>query len=246
MSYLNQINTMHLNYLTPLSKWRVMDLESLRKEAHGPNYNSFARIIRKLEKAQILQGYRHPFSKKKYVFYSTSMQKQIQEEGNAKTISKENLIHDIKVTEISKSFLAAGWIEKVILEHQLLGIKSFKSQYKVIPDAMYTFEKDKFFYDLAFELELTQKCKSRIKEKAKQYMVSSKYDYVVFFFPRKQMMNTYMKTIEEEVGAKNMNKFLFVTDEKLVMEEVNLETLECIYQGRQIKLRELFEGLGVV
>jgi hypothetical protein len=221
-----------------------MDLESLRKEAHGPNYKSFTRIIRRLEKANILHGYRHPFNKKKYVYYSSKAQKELQEEKGFKTISKDSLIHDIKVTEISKKFLELRWIDQVMLEHQLLGIDCFKSLYKIIPDAMFTLANGKRSYNLAFELELTQKSKSRIKEKAKQFLISPKYDYMLFFFSQKSLMESYMRTIKEEVGSDGIGKFIFIHAEDLRIKEVELEKLKCSYKDKEFKLEELFSTLS--
>ena len=78
MSKVINISSAHLNYLIPLLKWRVMDLESLRTECfHAPKYKNFYRIIRALERDKILEGYRDPFNRKKYVYLSSFGEDQI-------------------------------------------------------------------------------------------------------------------------------------------------------------------------
>src|SRR5690606_34837540 len=114
-------NSVHLSYLSPLLKWRVMDLESLRKECfHEPEYFNFCRIVRSLEKSKILESYRHPFNRKKYVYLGPFGEGQLSIKENPTAVSKETLIHDIKVSEITRSFINLGWVENAELEHQLM------------------------------------------------------------------------------------------------------------------------------
>ena len=72
MTKINHINSIYMNYLTPLQKWRIMDLESLRRECDTePNYHHFARIIRKMEKEKIIESFKHRFNGKKYIYLSS-------------------------------------------------------------------------------------------------------------------------------------------------------------------------------
>ena len=58
MTKITHLNSIYMNYLTPLQTWRIMDLESLRRECDTePNYNNFARIIRKMEKENIVESF---------------------------------------------------------------------------------------------------------------------------------------------------------------------------------------------
>ncbi|MEK6626252.1 MAG: replication-relaxation family protein, partial [Bdellovibrionota bacterium] len=176
MSKVINISSAHLNYLSPLLKWRVMDLESLRRECfHAPKYKNFYRIIRALERDKILEGYRDPFNRKKYVYLSSFGEDQISHKENPTAISKDTLIHDIKVSEIAMAFFHLGWAFDVELEHQLHDKRNFKVTYKIIPDALLHCEKNGAKFKIALEVELSRKNSQRIVEKARQYLESSYY-----------------------------------------------------------------------
>ena len=243
MKDLKHLNSVYMNYLTPLLKWRVMDLESLRSECDAnPNYSHFARVIRKMEKANVLEGYKHRFNGKKYIFFSPFGESQVAKEKNATAISKDSLIHDIKVSEIARNFIKYGWIDQITLEHELQNKRDFRAVYKVIPDALLETQRDGKKVQIAFELELTQKHKQRIKEKAKQYIINSRYDYIIYFFSKEPVMKTYIEDISEVVGEKNIGKFLFVTDKAMTAKVTDLEKLEGICHGQKVLISKFLMG----
>ena len=243
MSEFNHLNSVYINYLTPLIKWRVMDLESLRRECvTTPTYSHFARVIRKMEKVQVVQGYRHPFNGKKYIFFSSLGEKQVAHKSNSTAISKESLIHDIKVSEIARNFKALGWVDSIQLEHELTNKRDFRAAYKVIPDALMEVTKAKHRYQLALELELTQKNKQRIREKAKQFIISTQYDYVLYFFSKESVAKTYRQEILSAVGEKNLHKFIFVTDQFMTAQESKLQDLTAYIKDRPMKLSAIFNS----
>ena len=144
------LSSLHLNYLTPLLKWRVMDLESLRKECvRAPQYKSFQRTIRNLEKKKILEGYRDPYSRKKFVYLSSIGEGQLSLKENPTALSGETLIHDLKVSEITRFFHNEDRVDDVELEHQIHDKRNFKLTYKIIPDAILYLEKKKHKYKIA-------------------------------------------------------------------------------------------------
>ena len=243
MQKINHLNSVYMNYRTPLLKWRVMDLESLRRECDaGPNYQHFARVIRMMEKANIVEGYKHRFNGKKYIYLSPFGEGQVASEKNPTAISKDSLIHDIKVSEIARNFMNFGWIDHILLEHHLLNKRDFRAVYKVIPDALLESMRNGKKIKCAFELELTQKNKQRIKEKVKQYMISSRYDYIIYFFSKESVMNTYMSVVKDIVGEKNLDRFLFVTDKAMTAKETNLDSLYGICNDEKVLVSEFLIG----
>ena len=163
MSKISQINSIYMNYLTPLQKWRIMDLESLRRECDAePNYHHFARIIRKMEKEKIIESFKHRFNGKKYIYFSSFGERLIASTKNPTAISKDFVIHDMKVTEIANCFLKRDWVDEVELEHELTNKRDFRQTYKVIPDALMKINTATPKLKIALEIELTQKQKSRI------------------------------------------------------------------------------------
>lgn len=246
MSNINHLNSVYLNYLTPLMKWRILDLESLRRECESnPSYYHFSRVIRKMEKEKIVEAYRHRFNGKKYIFFSSFGERQVAGEKNATAISKDSLIHDLKVSEIAKNLSKLNGVDNVMLEHELQNKRDFRTTYKVIPDAIIELTNNNLRCNMVLELELTQKNKQRIKEKAKQFMLSSKYDYVIYIFSKPTMMKTYIEEISRTVGEKYIDRFLFATDIQLTSNETNLMELDLYQRGKKLKFDDfLLQQLG--
>jgi hypothetical protein len=236
------LNSLHLNYLTPLLKWRVMDLESLRKECFRvTNYKNFHRIIRNLEKEKILDGYRDPHSRKKFVFLSPFGEGELSLKENPTALSSETLIHDLKVSEITRSLLTENWIDDVELEHQIHDKRNFKLTYKIIPDAILYVEKKGHKFQIAFELELTRKSNQRLIEKMKQYEDSSFYHYVMYLFPSQNLMEKYIAQAEEILGKDRMSKFMFFCHPEMSSSIHKPEEIHGVFQGKKISLGDVFQ-----
>lgn len=241
MSTINHLNSVYLNYLNPLLKWRVMNLESLRQECHTvPNYFNFCKIIRTMEKAKILEGYRHPFNRKKYVYLSSFGEGQLSLTENPSSVSKETLIHDIKVSEIGKSFIDLGWMNSIQLEHELHNKRNFRITYKIIPDALLEGIKNGVNFKVALEVELSRKSNPRILEKARQYAASTYYNYVMYFFSKRNFMEKYIEIIKNGVSEEDFNRFMFFFDETMGMSPTDLIEMQGFFKGRGVKLSEVF------
>ena len=241
MAHINHLNTIHLNYLNPLLKWRVMNLESLRQECTNvPNYFNFCKIIRSLEKAKILEGYRHPFNRKKYVYLSSFGEGQLSLTENPSSVSKETLIHDIKVSEIGKSFVDLGWMNNIQLEHELHNKRNFRVTYKIIPDALLEGIKKGVSYKVALEVELSRKSNPRILEKARQYAASNYYNYVMYIFSKRNYMEKYIEIIKSGVNAEDFNRFMFFIDETMSANPTDLSEMEGYFKDKRVKLSEVF------
>ena len=236
------LNSVHLNYLEPLLKWRVLDLESLRKESYrAPTYKNFQRIIRSLEKQKILEGYRDPFNRKKYVYLSSFGEGKLALDENPTALSKDTLIHDIKVTEIAKAMLEEGWILDADLEHRINDKRNFRTIYNIIPDAVLHGCKAGVNYKIAMELELSRKNNQRIVEKVAQYLQGSQFNYVLYLFPKKSLLEKYVEVIKEKLGDNGLERLMFFYDDRLTAETSKIGEWDGIFKGRKLKLRELFE-----
>jgi len=241
MSEILNLSSLHLNYLTPLLKWRVMDLESLRKEClSAPKYKSFHRIIRSLEKKKILEGYRDPFSRKKFIYLSSFGEGQLSLKENPTALSKDTLIHDIRVSEITKALLDESWVDDVELEHQIQDKRAFKVEYKIIPDAILYFERKGHKYRVALELELTRKNNQRLTEKIKQYESSGYYHYVIYIFPTIALMEKYIEVIKEKLGEESLLKFMFFCHERLTNNACDFTAINGTFRGKKVGFGEVF------
>lgn len=236
------LNSLHLNYLTPLLKWRVMDVNSLRKECfRATKYHNFCRVIRNFERDKILEGYRDPHSRKKFVFFSSSGERLLSVKENPTAISNETVIHDSKVSEITHYLYSSGRVDDVELEHEIHDKRNFKTVYKIIPDAILYIEKRGHKYKIAFELELNRKSNPRIVEKMKQYEDSTFYSYAMYLFPTKKLMETYIGLAEEKLGKASMSKFMFFYHPDISSGNHPLEEIKGELQGKEISLADVLK-----
>ena len=164
--------------------------------------SNFCRVIRGLENKKILEAYRDPFNRKKYVYLSSFGEGQLSNNENPTSVSRDTLIHDIKVSEIAKAFCDRGWASEVELEHQLHDKRNFKVTYKIIPDALFHGEKKEGKFKIALEVELSRKNNQRIVEKARQYMDSSYYNYVLYFFSKEISCSNTLNSLKRSLGRK--------------------------------------------
>jgi hypothetical protein len=194
-----------------------------------------------LEKEKILQGYRDPHSRKKFVYLSSIGEGHLSLKENPTAISSETLMHDLKVSEITRCLQNEGWVDEVELEHQIHDKRNFKSSYNIIPDAILYLEKKEHRYKIAFELELTRKSNQRLSEKMQQYESSSFYHYVMYFFPSETLMQKYIAQAEEKIGKARMGKFMFFFQPNLSSGQYLPESIKGIYQDREITLSEVLK-----
>lgn len=233
-------NHEHLSYIEPLSKWRVLDIQSLLKESpRSPNYKSFTRILRKLEAAQLVKAWLDPISKKKFLYLTSFGEKVISDGENPSSIQDDNLSHDIKTTSFVKELLDAGWISKGELEHNLTNKANFHTSHKLIPDAVVYFNKNGFEYKMAIEIELTRKSNTRIIEKIKQYFAEEHYHLVSYVFPTASLMEKYRNVLLDNFGDAFFKKIILLHHAPLVTTASVLNEIKGVYQGKEVFLREL-------
>ncbi len=231
----------HLPYLHPLVKWRAMDLKSLRAEASlAHKENNFYRIIRYLEAQGVIKTWRDPFSGRKYAYLTPEGQKACWGEENSVGVSTETLLHDIKVSEIARTFLVKHWAAEVELEHEYSDKRVFASTRRVIPDAIFHVFKDGKRYRIAFELELTRKKIDRILYKAREYRGDLLYyNYVLYLFADDQLRNSYYRLIREHLDCSIGEKFMFFSHNGLLKKDVDLGAARGIFNDKEQTLGEL-------
>ena len=235
------VNQIHLELLRPLLKWRILDIDSLRKEIFNvKSRHNFYRLVRDLEKKKLLIGFRDPYTKKKYVYLSPLGENQYSLKENPTAVSTSTLSHDTKVSQLSRQMLNLGWIQDVELEHSLQDKKRlFNTTTRVIPDALFTGQKNGIDFKIAFELELTQKKSQRIVEKAREYLLSDSYDYVLYLFLRPELMTKYSELITEATG-KSIDRFMFFSCPDLMEKNIKLDQSMGRFNNKELRLKDLF------
>ncbi len=232
-----ELSSLHEAYLAPLLKWRIMDVEGLRFELDFEmNYSAFCRSLRLLEAKGVIGSYRRPSSGKKFIFLTLRGEKLLKHEQNPTAITKETLVHDLRVSEWVRSFIKSGWIQNGTLEHELHNKRQFGSVLRVIPDALLECVKNKKPFKIAMELELNLKSRPRIIEKARQYLADDSFDGVLYLFSKKSHFESYRQLIVDEEGEGALKKLALFT----ITQEDDLESTHGVYRGKASSLREVF------
>ncbi len=126
------------------------------------------------------------------------------------------------------------WTVETTLEHE------FSMQNSVIPDGAISGKKNGVSYCAAFELELTQKSKSRIIGKVQSYFSSTDFDYLIYFFASKQLMNSYRNTIDEVIREPLKNRIMYFCNEQILSRDYSLAESAGCFKGSEVTLGKLF------
>lgn len=111
-------------------------------------------------------------------------------------VNEDNLKHDSYVSSVCSSLLQFGHVQKVYLPHEY-NSKNTWNHKTLNPDAIMEIEQDGNKFQIALEVELHRKEKSRIYEKMTDYAKAEEFDYVFYFFADEFAFNSYTNRIEE-------------------------------------------------
>ena len=136
--------------------------------------------------------------------------------------------------------LELGWIHEAELEHRIHDRRHLKTTFKVIPDAALYGEKKGVKFTMAFELELTRKNNQRIIEKAGQYLDGGQFNYVLYLFSKKSLMEKYMEVLSERHGEEIFDRMMFFYDENLTAKAREISSWKGFFKGKSLQLEELF------
>jgi hypothetical protein len=230
-----------INYLEPLKQWRILDLKNLMKKSnYSASYKGFCKVLLRLEKKNMIGSFRDPFSGRKYLFLTKEGDVYLGGDDNPPAISKDTLVHDSKVVELVLELLKLHSFYGFELEHQIKDSKAFGTTYRICPDAIMLGEKGDVKFKLALELELTRKTKVKYLAKVGQYLNSNYYDFVVYFFQNKGVMNSYRTHIQDKYGLESDKKILYVLNEKLLTNSFEFDNSITFYKNKEGKLDALF------
>ncbi|MBG59509.1 MAG: hypothetical protein CMJ16_03525 [Peredibacter sp.] len=236
-----QMNGIQINYLSPLKKWRLLDLRNLMKACnYEASYISFVKMILRLEKKRMVGSAYDPFTRRKYLYLTKEGNNYLGGDDSPPSISKETFVHDAKVVELILELMKLNCFYGFELEHEISAKSNFKVGYKICPDAILMGEKKKKKFKLALELELTRKTKSKYLGKISQYLDSSYYDYVFYLFQNKGVLESYKATTEDKFGVQASKKILFGLNENLLSRSFDLAETNVHFKEKEIKIHELF------
>ncbi len=222
-----------LNYLEPLVNWRVLNLDNLTTlNMLNISKKGLSKAIQKVEKLGIVDSFTHPLSRKKYI-YLTALGETIIGNINRASVKDQALFHDAMISEFLFELNKIKPFKSFRLEEK----SSFDNQNDMKPDAEFWSWSDKYL----FELELTQKSRSRIKKKIKDFFREYSDPKLLYIFPRRNLLDNYQRALEEEFNYfKNIKVGLFYLP-SLYSRVLNLSDCWGTYQGEKIHLLEFLD-----
>jgi hypothetical protein len=230
-----------INYLEPLKEWRILDLKNLMKKArYERGYVGFTKILSNLEKKKLIGSFIDPFSRRKYLYLTNEGNQYLGGDCNSPAIRQDTLVHDSKMVVLVLELLKLESFYGFELEHIIKGSKEFGTTYKICPDAIMLGDKGGTKFKLAVELELTRKSKNKYLTKIGQYLNSDYYDFVLYFFQSKGVMNSYRKHIVDRFGEDSNKRILYVLNENLLTKKFNFDDSVAYHKNKEGKLDAVF------
>ncbi|OFZ25221.1 MAG: hypothetical protein A2381_12330 [Bdellovibrionales bacterium RIFOXYB1_FULL_37_110] len=176
--------------LETIATWRIIDLKRLMIVIEYPySYQAFAKRIKRLEELGYIKSF---FCQKfrKYL-YLTSIGLNETSIHLSNAISDENIRHDIVVSNALQALLKMKSIIKGGVNHAVKTFNNYKPDAWVLGKTL----SDNNF-ELAVEVELTQKSQSRIEKKMELFYDLPDNHYVLYLFQKPSIFEVYKKTLQ--------------------------------------------------
>lgn len=242
MDNLLRVNSIHLELLEPLLKWRILDLKSIREKISYPlGKRNFEKIVSRLEKESVLESVTDPWSRKKFIYLTKFGAGLVDGSFYYPVMNKETIFHDAKVAEVVQKLMRNKCFSKFLLEHEINESREIGRSVGEIPDALIQGRRRDVNFRLAFELELSRKSKSRIIAKVKRYLSTGYYDYILYLFCSDAIYRGYRKVLEEEFGADVFKRVMLLNNSTLLSTKFNIENSKGWFNGQEIFFNDLFK-----
>jgi len=241
---MEMIRTDHKFLISPLSDWRILDINGLMDCASFEKYKRYdyvKKLLQKLRSKNLVDVYRCTFNRRNY-YYLTPFAEKLIDQNQKSSISEETIFHDAMVStlgiELSK---IKPFIKEIDLEHKIKNGNNKTNYEEIIPDARLKGEFRNVIFTAAIEVEIHQKEKSRIITKAKSYIKSNLYDYVFYFFPDNKLLENYLNIMKKEIEDDfNQKIFLFSTPD-IFSGKNSIQQGSGYVKGMQKSVLQLFE-----
>lgn len=230
--------------LKQVLKWRAIPLPLLKELSDYQGLDSsFRKVIQRLEKVSLLKS--RPFKgKAKLVYLGPELIKSTP--GRVIPLHDESLVHEAVVTMVSNRFLQWGVFKEATLSHEII-TSSFGFGIRRLPDVILEGKIGDESFKLALEIELTQKAKTRIKNKIEDYLSNKVFDYIFYVFNDEAVYSSYKRTITEIINSSDSKRkqeaeirFILGFKKDILHTGVNLNNLEVFYKGNHITVENFF------
>jgi len=214
-----------------LGQWKVLDMKSLSELSnYRLAYHNLLKKVRRLEQEGMVKGVSLG-GKSKHIFL-TSKGFMLTSHDQSYPIADENVTHDLVVGRVLRSFCKIDGFCNGKMFHQI-------STEEIFPDAAITGTRDGENYQLAIEVELTQKSQDRIKEKFRRYAKGNAFDYVLFVTNKESLFKTYARFLGE-MKAEVQKAVILLFDKGLSVSKFDYGGSRCLYIGDEKRFGDLF------
>jgi len=221
----------YMDIINTIGKWKVVDFNSLSELCSFKiEYSNLRKKVKKLEELGLLKS-ENLGRKKKHIFLTnhgikfTTFDKTYE-------ISDESLNHDIIVGTVLRSFLQFERFTNGRMFHEII-------ENEIEPDALLTGIKGGREYELAIEVELTQKASNRVKTKYSRYSRSKTFDYCVFVTHKKGLFWSYARFLGE-MNSDVQSKIIIMHALELTPDKFSYIESYCYFKGQEKSFKEIF------
>lgn len=237
MSYLEQVNPLYIEMLSPLRKWKILSLSDLKKDTEYSGTSSgFYKVVSKLEKAKLIGSFKNPWNNQKYLYLLPKGIEALGENKMSLGVNKDSRFHDSIVSIIGKKVLEIDIFKKLYLDFEIRGSFNLLER---IPDLIVEGELKRPF-NMALEVELTQKSKQRVVDIFRTYSNSLVVNQILYITDKQSILNSYTKYLNELGGEIAQEKFLFLMAKDLTKGKVDLLDDPLWFKNQQTSLRSIF------
>lgn len=237
MNYLENINPSYFEVLYPLTKWKILSIKDLKEEVeYNGSLSGFYKIISKLEKNLLIDSFINTWTNKKYIYLMPSAIKALGENISTLNINRDIRFHDSIVTSITRKFNTYPFIEEVFLDFQTR--EKFPLLERV-PDSLLIGKLGRSF-NIAIEVELTQKSSDRVKEIIRTYSSSKVVNQALYITDKKSILNAYQKYLNELGEEISKEKILIMYMKDMAKGKVEIMNSPVLFKDKVTTLKELF------
>ena len=234
---LEKINPSYFDLLLPLSRWKILSVRDLKGESeYGGSDSGFYKIISKLEKNLLIDSFFNQWSNEKFVYLSSQGAKALGKNSGGLNINRDLRFHDSLVTKVARKFLSYSFVKDLYLDFQ---VKEAFPLVERTPDCLIQGEIKRPF-NLAIEVELTQKNRDRVREIFQTYGDSKVVNHVLYITDKKAIFNAYKKYLTQLGGEKICKKILIMHAKNLAKGTFVLERSPIFFNYKETNLAEVF------
>lgn len=232
---LQNVNSTHLKLLTPLLKWRVLDLGNLKHELnYQHSRQNFEKTIRRLDKSDIIKSFIDPWSRKKFIYLTKFGATLVGGSFYDPQKDRETYFHDSKVGEITRELIKKKCLTRFNFESA--------NNWKHIPiDVLFDGESNNINFKMGLILKFITKVTHTICSETRNLFLTSGLDYLLYFFCNESSALGYKNLLERELDSELFKRVMFFYNPTLLSSCFDLNLTKGFFKGRDLMLSEVMK-----